>query len=432
MQTKPKIFSYKDLIFLLKHNLGQASLRNHEICCIFALTFMLQTMKIQTARFWSICLLLLATNCAQNPKDQQAENVGKKNTEAGTTITLSGTFKNAQKTKVKLQKFIGEKYETIDSTVANGKDFSFKIKVSEAEFFKLRLFDDLEIPLVLNPKQTQVKILFANQDAENRYEIQGSDDSIHYITLDALFANFRNQIVDLQKADAKAISETEKATIQKTYKSYQEKSIQQLKALIDTIQPSIVGLVGLESLEYETEKAYIEKVFQNYQKNLPASAYTKRFEQRLAQIKQKYGATEHLSVGKVAPNIELETPEGKLATLASLRGKVVLIDFWASWCKPCRMENPNVVRLYKQYKSKGFEVFSVSLDTKRDAWLKAIADDKLTWQHVVEMNQAQTGVSKTYAVESIPTTYLLDKEGKIIARNLRGQELENKLAEVLQ
>jgi thiol-disulfide isomerase/thioredoxin len=118
--------------------------------------------------------------------------------------------------------------------------------------------------------------------------------------------------------------------------------------------------------------------------------------------------------------------------LSDLKGKVVLIDFWASWCGPCRRENPNVVNLYKQYKDKGFEVFSVSLDRSRDAWMKAITDDGLIWKsHVSDLKHWGNEAAQLYGVTSIPRTILLDREGKVIAENLRGEELGLKLQQIL-
>lgn len=136
-------------------------------------------------------------------------------------------------------------------------------------------------------------------------------------------------------------------------------------------------------------------------------------------------------VGELAPDFTAQTPEGKDMSLKDLRGKVVLVDFWASWCGPCRRENPNVVRVYNQYKDKGFDILGVSLDTKKDRWLGAIAKDGLTWNHVSDLKGWSSAPAKMYGVRGIPFTILLDKDGKVIAKNLRGPALEAKLKEVL-
>ncbi len=138
-----------------------------------------------------------------------------------------------------------------------------------------------------------------------------------------------------------------------------------------------------------------------------------------------------INVGILAPDLALPTPEGDTLRLSSFKGKYVLIDFWASWCRPCRAENPNVVKVYNRYKDKGFEILGVSLDGNRDAWVKAIAQDGLTWRHISDLKLWQSAAAKTYDVHSIPYTVLLDREGKVIAENLRGAALEQKLAELL-
>ncbi|NJC24961.1 TlpA disulfide reductase family protein [Neolewinella antarctica] len=148
------------------------------------------------------------------------------------------------------------------------------------------------------------------------------------------------------------------------------------------------------------------------------------------QVKQQSGGLRTFAVGAQAPDFSGPNPAGEEVSLASLRGKVVLIDFWASWCGPCRRENPNVVKVYDAYKDKGFEILAVSLDSKRERWLKAIADDKLGWLHVSELKGWSGSISRQYGVSSIPQTVLLDAEGRILARNLRGPALERKLAEV--
>lgn len=134
--------------------------------------------------------------------------------------------------------------------------------------------------------------------------------------------------------------------------------------------------------------------------------------------------------GAIAPEITLPNVDGDMVKLSDLRGKYVLIDFWASWCGPCRMENPNVVRVYEKYKDKGFEILGVSLDRSRQPWLNAIEKDGLGWHHVSDLKYFQTQAAMDYGVSAIPYTVLLDPEGKIVATRLRGASLEQKLSEI--
>ena len=137
------------------------------------------------------------------------------------------------------------------------------------------------------------------------------------------------------------------------------------------------------------------------------------------------------NIGSIAPDLEFPNPEGKMMKLSNLRGKYVLLDFWAAWCGPCRRENPNVVAMYHKYKDKGFEVFSVSLDRTKADWVGAIEKDKLVWpNHVSDLKGWSSEAGRTYGVSSIPTTFLIDKDGRILAKNLRGEALENMLKKI--
>ncbi len=151
-----------------------------------------------------------------------------------------------------------------------------------------------------------------------------------------------------------------------------------------------------------------------------------------ANLKESIDKERSFMMGGVAPDFSQNDPEGTSISLSDLRGKVVLVDFWASWCGPCRRENPNVVRMYEKYKDKGFEILGVSLDRNKEKWLQAIDQDGLEWLHVSDLKGWQNEVAKQYGVSSVPQTFLLDAEGKIIGKNLRGQRLINKLAQLFE
>lgn len=167
----------------------------------------------------------------------------------------------------------------------------------------------------------------------------------------------------------------------------------------------------------------LDKALAKLKEDAPNTLFTERLDQRISSI----GA---LEIGGLAPEIELLSPTGEKIKLSSLRGKVVLVDFWASWCRPCRAENPNVVRVYNQYHDRGFEVFSVSLDNSADRWKQAIIQDGLTWTHVSDLKGWKSSAAALYEVSGIPKTFLLDKNGRILAKDLRGPALESKLAEI--
>ena len=159
-------------------------------------------------------------------------------------------------------------------------------------------------------------------------------------------------------------------------------------------------------------------------KDYPEHPFIKHLNERLSGV---------VLPGMDAPDIVMTDPEGVERKLSDLRGQIVLVDFWASWCGPCRRENPNVVRLYERFHDQGFEIYSVSLDNDREAWLKAIRDDRLSWpNHVSDLNGWTSSGGKTYGIRSVPSTVLVDREGKVVARNLRGSDLERKLEQLLE
>ena len=179
------------------------------------------------------------------------------------------------------------------------------------------------------------------------------------------------------------------------------------------------------------EIAEIKTRFEKLDEKVKKSKDGKELSDMIKQSEEQEAAKAKVETGKPAPDFSAATPDGKKMSLKEAMGKVTVIDFWASWCKPCRMENPNVVALYNEYHSQGLNIIGVSLDKDGDKWKEAIAADKLTWNHVSNLKHWDEPIAKQYGVQSIPATFILDANGKIVAKDLRGDALKAKIKELL-
>ncbi|MBC7572441.1 MAG: redoxin domain-containing protein [Spirosoma sp.] len=258
--------------------------------------------------------------------------------------------------------------------------------------------------------------------------VTGSKNMEYYAKLDALRTGMEAKISDWNKQVAVATEKKDTKRIEQIEQDYtvaQNDVVNKIKAMLPDMGASLVSLFALNFIDINTDFDTYDQLAQRFQKEKPDSPNAKALIGRVARIKG-------VMVGSEAPEIALSDTTGAVVPLSSLRGKYVLLDFWASWCGPCRSENPNVVRMYDKYKDKGFAIYSVSLDKDKESWVRAIRNDRLTWTHVSDLKYWQSEAAQKYGVQGIPATFLLDKDGKIIAKNLRGPALEQKLEEILK
>ena len=359
---------------------------------------------------------LIFLSCGENPSN------GTEKIKISVKIDGSGNYD-----EVRLQKVNSDySIELVESANFVEDEIEFNIFVFESTLFRLDFMGYTSLDLILD--KSDVDIFVDDSNSLFEFTVNGSDDTEILKSIENKITNYRSEIRELNINFVEASQNRDFELVNSIQSEFDFKKNQfelSLKDYLSSAKSSLAVLVTADYLDIEENLIFWETIYNNYTEEFKDNSYFKNFENKLIKIKS-------ISIGSVAPDIILNDTSGVPISLASLRGKYVLLDFWAAWCRPCREENPNIVENYNNYKSYGFDVYQVSLDRTKEDWVRGIKQDKLPWINVSDLKYYQSEAAELYNVDRIPSAFLLDPDGKIIAKHtdLRGPNLSRKLAEI--
>jgi len=364
------------------------------------------------------------------------------------TAEISGILENPRPREyIFFQELKSKELLTVDSAiVSEDGSFEFKRKVNFPSFYLLKINQNNFLTMLIEPGD-KIKMTSHFDSLNYPVAVLGSKGTKLMTDYNKTLLKTINRIRKLSEIYDKNLGRPDFVhvidSLDNLAGGYLNEMNSFAKKYIDENISSLVSLVVLYSqvapnvnvLNFKSDISYFKKVdsslFQKYPEYEPVIDLHNQVKDMVAYYESKKTASEGSGETMEAPEIALPSPEGDTIKLTSTRGSYVLLDFWASWCSPCRMESPNLVRAYEMYHNQGFQIYQVSLDKTKEAWIKGIQDDKLDkWIHVSDVRYWNSVVVPLYKIESIPTNFLLDKNGRIIASNLRGEALQRKLDEL--
>lgn len=328
----------------------------------------------------------------------------------------------------------GRSATAVDTAIAMGGRFLFKGAVITPEMRSLAI-DGVRGQVFFVLESAEINVV-AYKDSIQKSTVDGGDNNDIFNAYKSGYAVLIDELNALRKEYASAIEKPDEIKrIQDRNNSLREELNNFGFNFLLEFPNSDFSLMLLEGITAQQtfDVSKTKEILALMNNDLLSKNYNKIIAQKIQQRIDIASAANSIVIGEKAPDFTAPNPDGKAITMSAIKGKVTIIDFWASWCKPCRIENPTYVRLYEQYHDKGLEIISVSLDrqNQKQRWIDAIAKDKLTWYNVSNLKFWNDPVAKLYNVSSIPATFIIDDKGIILAERLRGRGLEAKIAELL-